>query len=184
MRWLQLFVLFLVLPLAACASSGRTTTYTLDTAQVYTLGAGDVVRVMVYGDDSVSGTYKVDEAGTLSMPLVGSIYVAGHTTAQTAGAIAAALANGYVRSPDVAVEIDTYRPFYIQGAVKQAGRFTYASGMTVRAAVSTAGGYSDTAVTSRATIYRRVGNRMQKSVVDLDFPIFPGDTIVIAERWL
>ena len=56
--------------------------------------------------------------------------------------------------------------------------------MTVRAAVSTAGGYSDTAQRQRATIYRKVGDQMQKSVVDLDFPIFPGDTIVISERWL
>ena len=56
--------------------------------------------------------------------------------------------------------------------------------MTIRAAVSTAGGYTDTANRQRATIYRKVANQMQKSVVDLDFPIFPGDTIVIAERWL
>jgi polysaccharide export outer membrane protein len=56
--------------------------------------------------------------------------------------------------------------------------------MTVRAAVSTAGGYSDTAQRQRATIYRKIGDQMQKSVVDLDFPIFPGDTIVISERWL
>jgi polysaccharide export outer membrane protein len=57
-------------------------------------------------------------------------------------------------------------------------------GMTVRAAVSTAGGYSDTANRSRAMIYRKDGEQMQKAGVDLDFPIYPGDTIVIAERWL
>jgi polysaccharide export outer membrane protein len=56
--------------------------------------------------------------------------------------------------------------------------------MTVRAAVSTAGGYSDTANRSRAMIYRKDGEQMQKAGVDLDFPIYPGDTIVIAERWL
>ncbi|WP_410960009.1 polysaccharide biosynthesis/export family protein, partial [Salmonella sp. SAL4434] len=89
------------------------------------------------------------------------------------------LADGFVRNPDVAVEIETYRPFFIQGAVKTGGQFPYVSGMTVRAAVSTAGGYSDTAQRQRATIDRKVGDQMQKSVVDLDFPIFPGDTIVI-----
>ena len=110
--------------------------------------------------------------------------VRGLTTQQAGAAIAAALAHGFMRHPNVAVQIDTYRPFFIQGAVKSAGQFAYVSDMTVRAAVSTAGGYSDTANRSKATIYRKQGDQMVKSSVDLDFPIYPGDTIVIAERWL
>lgn len=184
MRWLQLCLLLVLLPLAACSLNGKTTTYSLETRSVYTLGGGDAIRVKVYGDDTVTGSYKVDDAGTVSLPLVGQIHVEGRTTAETAAAIAAALANGFVRNPDVAVEIETYRPFFIQGAIKLGGQFPYVSGMTVRQAVSTAGGYSDTANRQRATIYRKVGEQMQKSVVDLDFPIYPGDTIVIAERWL
>ena len=184
MRWLQLCLLLLLVPLAACSLNGRTVTYPVETREIYTLAAGDAVRVNVYGDDAVSGTYKVDDAGTLSLPLIGPIYVLGRTTADAAAAIAAALANGFVRSPDVAVEIESYRPFFIQGAVRQAGQFTYVSGMTIRAAVSTAGGYTDTAYRQNATVYRRTGERMRKSVVGLDFPIYPGDTIVIAERWL
>ena len=184
MRWLQLCLLLVLLPLAACSLNGKTTTYSIEPRSVYTLGAGDTIRIKVYGDDTVTGSYKVDDAGTVSMPLVGQLYVSGKTTAETAAAIAAALANGFVRNPDVAVEIESYRPFFIQGAVKGAGQFPYVSGMTVRAAISTAGGFSDTANRQRATIYRKVGTQMQKSVVDLDFPIYPGDTIVIAERWL
>jgi polysaccharide export outer membrane protein len=184
MRWLQFCLLLVLLPLAACSLNGKSTTYSLEPRSVYTLGGGDMIRVKVYGDDTVTGTYKVDDAGTVSMPLVGQLRVEGKTTAQAAAAIAAELANGFVRNPDVAVEIETYRPFFIQGAVQGAGQFAYVSGMTVRAAVSTAGGYSDTAQRQRATIYRKVGDVMQKSVVDLDFPIFPGDTIVISERWL
>jgi polysaccharide export outer membrane protein len=184
MRWLQFCLILLLLPLAACSLNGKTTTYSLEPRDVYTLGGGDVLRVKVYGDETVTGSYKVDDAGTISMPLVGQLNVSGKSTAEAAAAIAAALANGFVRNPDVAVEIEAYRPFFIQGAVKLGGQFPYVSGMTVRAAVSTAGGYSDTANRLRATIYRKVGETMQKSVVDLDFPIFPGDTIVIAERWL
>ena len=184
MRWLQLCLLLVLLPLAACSLNGKTTTYSLEPRNVYTLGGGDMIRVKVYGDETVTGTYKVDDAGTVSMPLIGQLYVSGKTTAETAAAIAAALANGFVRNPDVAVEIEAYRPFFIQGAVQGAGQFPYVSGMTVRAAVSTAGGYTDTAQRQRATIYRKAGGQMQKRVVDLDFPIYPGDTIVIAERWL
>ena len=184
MRWLRLCLLLLLLPLAACSLNGKTSVYSLEPHAVYTLGGGDVLRIKVYGDETVTGSYKVDDAGTVSMPLVGQLRVAGKTTSQAAATIAAALANGFIRAPDVAVEVETYRPFFIQGAVKGGGQFAYVSGMTVRAAVSTAGGYSDTANRIRATIYRKVGEQMQKSVVDLDFPIYPGDTIVISERWL
>ena len=88
-----------------------------------------------------------------------------------------------MRSPNVAAEIDTYRPFFIQGAVKNGGAFPYVPALTVRAAISTAGGYTDTANRNRATIYRKQGDDMAKQSVDLDYPIFPGDTVVVPERW-
>ncbi|HVY52522.1 MAG TPA: polysaccharide biosynthesis/export family protein [Devosia sp.] len=184
MRWLQLLLVLLLVPLAACSLNGKMSSYPVEASGPYTLDGGDVIAVAVYGDDSLSKTYKVDDTGTVSLPLVGPVPVRGLTVNQAAGAIAAALANGFMRNPNVAVQIDTYRPFYIQGAVKNGGQFAYVPGMTIRAAISTAGGYSDTANRSRATIYRRQGAQMIKSNVGLDFPIYPGDTIVIAERWL
>jgi polysaccharide export outer membrane protein len=186
MRWLKslLLLIIVVAPLAACASMGAPATYLVQTKGPYQLDTGDVVRVSVYGDAELTKTYKVDDGGSISFPLVGSVEVRGMTTQMAAAGIARALANGYMRNPDVAVEIDTYRPFFIQGAVKTAGQFTYVYGMTVRAAISTAGGYSETADRAQATIYRRQGKQMVKGTVSLDFPIYPGDTIVIAERWL
>ena len=183
MRWLKFFLLLLLLPLGACALNWASS-HPVEHRGPYTLDAGDVLRVSVYGDDSLSRTYKIDDAGTLAFPLVGTVKVRGLTTSQAAAAIAAALANGFMRNPNVSVEIETYRPFFIQGAVKNAGQFAYVPGMTVRAAVSTAGGYSDTANRNRVTIYRSEGGQVDKADVDLDFPVEPGDTIVVAERWL
>lgn len=184
MRWLQLLFVLLLVPLAACSLNGRSNSYPLEVRGPYTLDGDDVLRVTVYGEDALTKTYKVDDAGTVSFPLIGQVKVRGLTVAQAAGAIAAGLADGFMRNPNVSAEIDTYRPFFIQGAVQGGGQFPYVSGMTVRAAVSTAGGYSDTANRSRVTIYRKQGDQMVKSTVDLDFPIYPGDTIVVAERWL
>lgn len=183
MRWLQIFLVLLVIPLAGCSLNGRASTYIVDTKGPYTLDTGDVVRVTVYGEAEMSKSYRVDDGGAISLPLVGSVPVRGRTTQMTAAAITAALADGYIREPSVAVEIDTYRPFFIQGAVKSAGQFSYVYGMTVRAAISTAGGFSDTADRSRAVIYRGHGEEMSKGTVNLDFPIYPGDTVVISERW-
>src|SRR5690606_24237474 len=184
MRWLRLFLVFLPLPLAGCALNARPSTYLVEVKGPYTLDTGDVVRVTVYGEPELSKSFKVDDGGAISLPLVGAIKVRGLTTQMTAAAITAALAEGFIRDPSVAVEIETYRPFFIQGAVKTAGQFTYVYGMTVRAAISTAGGFSDTADRTRAIIYRRQGNQMAKGTVDLDFPIYPGDTVVVLERWL
>src|SRR3982751_4191752 len=151
MRWLQLLFVLLGAPLAAC-SMNKVTTYPLENAGPYTLDGGDVVRITVYGDETLNKTYKVDDGGTIAFPLVGPISVRGLTTSQAAGGIAAALAHGFMRNPNVSIEIDTSRPFFIQGAVKSGGQFPYVSGMTVRAAISTAGGFADTANRNRALI--------------------------------
>lgn len=182
MRWLLLIAALFSLTLAGCATT-RPTAYTVDTKGPYLLDTGDVVRVTVYGDAELTKSYKVDDNGAVAFPLVGPVAVRGGTTEDAAARLARALANGYMRNPDVAVEIEQYRPFYIQGEVKSAGQFPYVYGMTVRAAISTAGGYTETADRDRAVVYRRQGNEMVRGSVELDFPIFPGDTIVVQERW-
>jgi polysaccharide export outer membrane protein len=182
MRWLPLLTVALMLPLAGCATT-RPATYLVETKGPYQLDSGDAVRVTVYGDEQLTDTYRVDDAGAISFPLVGPVPVRGRTTQMAAAALAAALANGFMRNPNVAVEVAEYRPFFIQGEVTNAGAFSYVYGMTVRAAVSVAGGFTDTADRGQAVVYRRQGNQMVKGSVDLDFPIFPGDTVVITERW-
>src|SRR3954468_19076725 len=66
MRWLQLFLLLLLVPLGAC-SLNHVTTYPAESRGPYELDAGDVIAVSVYGDETISKSYKVDEAGMISM---------------------------------------------------------------------------------------------------------------------
>lgn len=178
-----LLTLILASALAACAH-GRPATYLVEQAGPYRLDSGDVVRVIVYGDPELTNTYRIDDAGNIALPLVGSVQARGITTEVAAGRVTSALANGFMQSPNVAVEVAEYRPFFIQGAVGNSGQIPYSYGMTVRAAVSASGGFTDTANRNHATIYRRQGEEMVRGNVDLDFPIQPGDTIVISERWL
>lgn len=182
MRFALLATLILVLPLAACATP-RPATYLVDTHGPYTLDTGDTVRVTVYGDATLSTTYRVNDAGAISFPLVGPVPVRHSTTAGAAQRLAGALANGYMRNPNVAVEVAEYRPFFIQGEVTNSGQFPFSYGMSVRAAISTAGGFTDTANRSGVTLYRRQGTEMVRGFVGLDYPIQPGDTIVVGERW-
>src|SRR5690606_39681752 len=61
----------------------------------------------------------------LPISLVGAVPARGRTTAQLEAAIAAALRNGYIRDPDVSVEVDRYRPVFIMGEVGAAGQYAY-----------------------------------------------------------
>ncbi|VAW24200.1 hypothetical protein MNBD_ALPHA11-332 [hydrothermal vent metagenome] len=184
MRWLSLFALLLLFPLSGCAINSAPATYMVETEGPYTLDSGDVLRVSVYGDEELTNQYRVDDNGAIAFPLVGPIIVRGQTTQIAAARITAALANGFMRNPNVAVEVEIYRPFFIQGEVIASGQFPYVFGMTVRAAISTAGGFTDTANRTRVVIYRPEGNQMIKGSVELDFPVRPGDTIVVLDRWI
>lgn len=184
MRWLRLFLALFPLLLAGCVHSGRPATYLVEQTGPYQLDSGDVLRVTVYGDEGLTNTYRVDDSGAIAMPLIGRIAARGLTTELLAARVTTGLANGFMRAPNVAVEVAEYRPFFIQGAVRNSGQLTYVYGMTVRAAISAAGGHTETANRDSAVIYRRQGEEMVKGSVGLDFPILPGDTIVIPERWL
>src|SRR6218665_3697807 len=124
MRWLPLLALSIMLPLAGCATT-RPATYLVETKGPYQLDTGDAVRVTVYGDEELSDTYRIDDSGSIAFPLVGPGQGGGVTTNVAAGRLAGALSNGFMRNPNVAVEVAEYRPFFIQGEVQNAGQFQY-----------------------------------------------------------
>ena len=177
MHWLRLCFALLFIPLAGCAINSGIPKSEL--SKPYVLEAGDVVKVSVYGDETISRSYRIDESGSIAFPLVGPVSVRGMTTQQAAAAIAAGLAHGYMRNPNVTAEIDTYRPFYISGWVKSSGQFAFVPGMTVRAAITTAGGFFNNETHSFITLYRTQAGHTYKAKVDMDFPIFAGDTIMV-----
>ena len=107
MRWPRLLFVLLFLPLAACALNGPRVVRMDELTKTYTLDAGDVVKVAVYGDDTISRTYRVDDTGHISFPLVGAVMVKGMTTEQAAAAIRA----GANLTPDHAVGHRTWEEF-------------------------------------------------------------------------
>src|SRR5688500_13186201 len=57
----------------------------------YTLDSGDKLRVVVFGQDTLSNNYTVDAQGQINMPLIGGVSARGLTTAQLAAAITSRL---------------------------------------------------------------------------------------------
>ena len=149
----------------------------------YTLDSGDKLRIVVFGQDTLSNNYTVDAQGTVTLPLVGAVVARGLTTAQLGGAIAGRLRSGYVRDPSVAVEIETYRPFFVLGEVTFPGQYPYVPNMTVENAIAIAGGFTPRALRDKVTITRKVQGVPTRTALPLRYPIRPGDTVEISERW-
>ncbi|MEO6013996.1 MAG: polysaccharide biosynthesis/export family protein [Devosia sp.] len=183
MRWSVLLIPLLVAVLSGCAMN-KVATYKVEAPSAYSLDTGDVLRVTVYGDETLTNTYAVTDKGTISFPLAGQVMVRGQSVVTAERMITELLANGYMISPKVSVEIATYRPFFIDGAVTTGGQYPYVYGMTARAAIATAGGFKEFADRNQVQIFRKIGKTMTQKSVGLDQPIMPGDTVVVHERWL
>ena len=145
----------------------------------YVLGQGDKLRLNVFGENDLSGEFTVDGAGFVRLPLVGEVRAAGYTAPQLEGAITAALAQGYLKSPRVAVEVSAYRPFYIIGAVNRPGQYPYVDHMNALNAVALAGGFQTTAVESVVFIRREGSNEEVEVPVDRTTAIHPGDVVKV-----
>lgn len=150
--------------------------------QPYRLDAGDRMRITVFEQDDLSNTYIVDKAGYIAFPLVGAVPARGRTIKEIEADIAGRLAQGFIRNPDVSVEIDRYRPFFIMGEVNTGGQYTYVPGMTVQNAIAIAGGYSPRAHHATVDITRQINGKVLTGRVPITDPILPGDTIYIRER--
>jgi protein involved in polysaccharide export with SLBB domain len=147
----------------------------------YKLGAGDKVRVTVYGEEDLSGEFQIDSNGYVRLPLIGQVQAGGHSAYQLEGNVEASLENGYLKSPRVSIEVTTYRPFYIIGQVSRPGQYPYTSNMSALDAVGVAGGFNEHAVES--TLYIRHEGDAGESEVPADetVRIRPGDVIRVEQ---
>lgn len=152
------------------------------TAPAYHLDSGDKVKVVVYGEDDLSGEFQIDGSGNLRLPLIGEVRAASLTTAELERAVEDKLAHGYLISPRVNAEVANYRPFTILGEVNKPGEYPYENGMTVLNAVAVAGGYTYRAEQDTVYIRRKGAAKEERNPADDKTQVDPGDTIRVAER--
>jgi polysaccharide export outer membrane protein len=149
----------------------------------YILGSGDRLRITVFNQPTLSASYSVDANGRISMPLLGSVEAGGYSTYELKRTIEARLAKDYLRDPNVSVEVESYRPFFIFGEVAQGGQYPFVAGMTAEQAVAIAGGYTPRAQQERVDLARRDSAGVVRVMVPMTTIIRPGDTIFVKERW-
>jgi protein involved in polysaccharide export with SLBB domain len=185
----SIMMLSLLIPSACAASSSAQTASSTPAATSvtdgeYTLAPGDKVRVIVFGEETLTGEYVITSGGNLSFPLVGNMRVTDKTVEQVQVALAAALADGYVNNPRVNIQVISFRPFYILGEVNRPGEYPVSTGLTLQQAVASAGGYTYRANLKRAYIKRANDTAEQLLNIKTSGPVIirAGDTIRIGER--
>jgi polysaccharide export outer membrane protein len=160
------------------SSSASTAT---PTRAAYQLGTGDQLRIIVFGEEDLSGEFQVDDTGAVSIPLVGDVTARGQTLRSFEAAVREKLTEGYLKDPRVSVQVLNYRPFYIIGEVENDGEYPFVSGMHVLNAVAVAGGFTYRANTSKVFITR--GDQEYEFIVKPDLRLEPGDVIRVPERF-
>ncbi|HBK05403.1 MAG TPA: exopolysaccharide biosynthesis protein [Acetobacteraceae bacterium] len=176
-------ILFLCLFAASCAPGRDLPDLPPSAPGAYRLGPGDAVRLITFGEDSLTGEFQVSDSGTIALPLVGSVQAAGLSPDALAGRVADALQRAnLLRSPSVSAEVTRYRPIFVLGEVSKPGQYSYQPGMTVVTAAAVAGGFTYRAVNDYASVVRtRDGVAIEGKATRQSF-VQPGDVITVFER--
>lgn len=154
-----------------------------EAARVYILGAGDKLKVTIYGEPTLTNVYEIDGSGNISMPLIRSIPSAGKTTRELETLIAERLRPDYLVDPQVAVEVAEYRPFFILGEINKPGAYAYAPDMNGIRAVALAGGYTYRAREDYLQVIRADDPEQRQRRIAITAPIYPGDVVKVPERF-
>ncbi len=150
----------------------------------YRLGAGDVITVQVLGEDDLKREkIRLSDAATISYPILGEIRLLGKTVGELEVLIRDGLKGRYLLNPQVTVTINEYRNFFINGQVATSGGFAFIPGLTVRKAVSLAGGFKERASREKIFIIREDDPSHKPRRVELDAAVNPGDIITVEESF-
>jgi protein involved in polysaccharide export with SLBB domain len=159
------------------------------------LGSGDVFEVTVWGEPSMSGTYRLGPDGVIVFPMVGEIQVEGLTPSECAAKIRERLQDGYIREPNVSVYLKELnsKKIFVLGEVVRPGTFPFTPSMTIVEAITAAGGFSASANRDNVIVTRRGegGDTRTRLPVEKitrgeapNFGLRPGDIVFVPDRLL
>lgn len=161
------------------------------TPKRYTLLPGDILSVRVYDEPDLSvEEIAIDNAGVLSLPLIGDVRVTGLTATELARTVEAAYAADYLRDPRVTVLVKKaqVRTIAVEGEVELPGVYPYAEGQTLLTALALGRSPTEKAKMDEVMIFRvvdgeRLAGRFDANAIRggrmPDVPLMPGDTVVV-----
>lgn len=167
-------------PVVAVAAAAETA----GTLSSYRVGPGDVITVRVVGEDELSvSKARLTDAGTVFFPALGEIQVRGLTIGELEALVVNRLKGRILVNPQVVVQVDEYRPFFINGMVQSPGSIPFRPGLDVSKAATLAGGFHERASMRKIFIVREGRASGERERASLDTPVFPGDMIIVEESF-
>jgi protein involved in polysaccharide export with SLBB domain len=149
----------------------------------YKLGANDKLRIIVFGQEKLTGEFLLDGNAALAFPLIGSVSASGITVKELERKIAGKLDPDFVHSPSVSVEVLSRRPFFVVGEVQKPGSYPHTSQLNVLSAVATAGGYTYRARHDLYYLKRTdIEGRLYRVRATAETIVRPGDVVEVKER--
>jgi polysaccharide export outer membrane protein len=158
------------------------------------VGPGDLLEVVVVGEDKLPKEYEVGPDGTLAFPYVDPLKVLGLEPREIALNLRDSLVKAkFLVSPQVQVKVKAYNSKKIQviGQVAKQGPQTYQDGMTLVQAISAAGWFTPIADTNHVQVIRQTKTGAVNAIVSVDaitdnaradVKLQQGDTIKVDQR--
>ncbi len=151
---------------------------------IYKLGSGDTISIRVLGEDDLKRErVRLSDAGTVSFPVLGEIKVKGMTVGGLEEYVTKGLKGRYLINPQVTVSIEEYRNFFVNGQVEKPGGYPFSPGLTVRKAISIAGGFKERASREKINVIRDDDATQTAKRVDMNATILPGDILTVEESF-
>ena len=157
----------------------------------YRISQQDILQISVFQVNDLNSAVQVNQDGSITLPLVGKVQVAGRTTSETEQIIAGKLRQKYLQSPQVSVSVKTYgKRITVSGEVRSPKVVADDGATTLSQAIANAGGVSDLANSQRVHIARSKDQHVQDEILNLDDiqagkvtdPLLKGGDIVVVEQ--
>lgn len=178
---------------AAGAGAANQATPLATLAKEYRLGANDLLEVEVLDLENGKRTVRVNAAGLITMPLIGTVVVAGLTGHEAEALIASRYREKYLQNPQVSVFVKEFTSEHItvEGAVVRPGIYPVTGRLTLLRALALAGGFGQIAKSSEVMLFRHDPNgTRQVAVFDVDQirsgksddPVIRGEDLIVVQR--
>jgi polysaccharide export outer membrane protein len=159
----------------------------------YRIGTEDLLEVQVFGIDQLSRTVRVNSMGAVSLPLIGSLEIAGLTAQEAEALIARKLGDNYLQNPQVGLFIKEYtnQRVTIEGAVNKPGIYPLRGQTTLLRTLAIAGGQGSLSDMSEVMLFRveaggkRVAQRYDVERIrrgEIEDPTVVNDDVIVVNR--
>jgi polysaccharide biosynthesis/export protein VpsN len=151
----------------------------------YRIGSGDMVEISVFNEEELTTKSRLSDTGSISFPLLGEVKISGMTIGEMEAHVVSLLKgeDKYLIDPKVTVSIIEYRQIFVTGEVEKPGSYDYIPGLTVRKAISIAGGMTRRASEDKIYIINDTDPSEQQNRVSLKDLVQAGDTITVDESF-